>query len=83
MGLGVVIVRVPPHTGTLALPDTKPAGNTSVNPMPVIVVPEFGLVIVNVSVDGFPTDTDVGENVFVIDGGAACDDDIAGISAGT
>ena len=68
---GAVVLRLPPQTevGPLVAIDT-PAGNGSVNPMPVSEFDWLGLVIVNDSVEVEPVRSEVGENDFPREGGA-------------
>lgn len=66
---GAVAVKVPPHTGLVALTTVSPVGSVSVNPTPVKVtalVP--GFVMVKVSVEVAPAAIEVGLNAFAMDG---------------
>src|SRR5215469_3935314 len=47
--VGLVVVKVPPHTVVEELATVSPVGRVSVNPTPVNVTLEFGLVMVNCS----------------------------------
>jgi hypothetical protein len=52
--VAAVVVKVPLHGLVLESPMFNPAGNMSLNPTPLRVLFEFGLVIVNVSVVVLP-----------------------------
>jgi hypothetical protein len=75
-GISVTTVNVPPHTGTLAFPDTNPDGSVSVKPTPVKSIPPFGLVRVKVRFEGcwvtlLEVSTVPGSNAIAIAGGDA------------
>jgi hypothetical protein len=64
-----VVDNVPPHCVEDPVLTVRPLGRVSEKPIPVNATPEFGFVIVNVSVDVAPTATGFGENTLVIVGG--------------
>jgi hypothetical protein len=68
----VAVMGPPPHDPVtpLGVDTTRPAGSVSVNPTPVNDVPEFGLVMVKLSVVVPLSETVAAPNFLPITGGA-------------